>query len=260
MGAHSDIEWTHHTFNPWWGCEEVSPACANCYAKAWAKRTGHEVCGDTPRRFFGEQHWRSPLAWHRKAEAAGSTARVFCSSMCDILEDRTDLVEDRRRVFEELVPATPSLVWMLLTKRPENFERMVPAAWLERWPENVWPGATVEDQKRAEMRLLPLLMLGARTPFVSCEPLLGSLDLEAVTCDNQGRPGSLDALEGEWWPAHGDHGREGPVTLHSRLALVIAGGESGRGKTIRASQDDGAVDIQLGGHIQQAQAAEGHQT
>jgi protein gp37 len=28
MGANSKIEWTHHTFNPWWGCVKVSPAKA----------------------------------------------------------------------------------------------------------------------------------------------------------------------------------------------------------------------------------------
>ena len=38
MGKHSHIEWTHHTFNPWWGCAKVSPACQHCYAEAWAKR------------------------------------------------------------------------------------------------------------------------------------------------------------------------------------------------------------------------------
>ncbi|MBW7928647.1 MAG: DUF5131 family protein, partial [Fimbriimonadaceae bacterium] len=38
MGERSKIEWTHHTFNPWWGCVKVSEACKNCYAEAWAKR------------------------------------------------------------------------------------------------------------------------------------------------------------------------------------------------------------------------------
>lgn len=40
MGKDSKIQWTDHTFNPWWGCTKVSPACTNCYAEAFARRTG----------------------------------------------------------------------------------------------------------------------------------------------------------------------------------------------------------------------------
>ena len=32
MDKNSLIEWTDHTFNPWWGYVKVSPACDNCYA------------------------------------------------------------------------------------------------------------------------------------------------------------------------------------------------------------------------------------
>ncbi|MEP6912493.1 MAG: DUF5131 family protein, partial [bacterium] len=53
MAKNSHIEWTHHTFNPWWGCKKVSPACDHCYAELWAKRMGHQLWGtDAPRRFF----------------------------------------------------------------------------------------------------------------------------------------------------------------------------------------------------------------
>ena len=41
MVEHSTIEWTDHTYNPWWGCTKVSPACDHCYAEGWARRTGH---------------------------------------------------------------------------------------------------------------------------------------------------------------------------------------------------------------------------
>ena len=54
MARDSAIEWTGHTFNPWWGCTKVSPACDHCYAEAWAKRTGFDVWGaDAPRRRLG---------------------------------------------------------------------------------------------------------------------------------------------------------------------------------------------------------------
>ena len=38
MARDSRIEWTDHTFNPWWGCTKVSPACDHCYAETWARR------------------------------------------------------------------------------------------------------------------------------------------------------------------------------------------------------------------------------
>ena len=61
MGEQTGIEWTDHTFNPWWGCVRVSPACQHCYAETIAKRTGNAVWGvDAPRRFFGDKHWQEP--------------------------------------------------------------------------------------------------------------------------------------------------------------------------------------------------------
>lgn len=57
MGETTGIAWCHHTFNPWWGCVEVSPACDHCYARTEAIRFGHRVWGKvTTRRFFGDQH------------------------------------------------------------------------------------------------------------------------------------------------------------------------------------------------------------
>jgi len=53
VGKNSKIEWTHHTFNPWWGCVKVSVACKHCYAETWARRVGSAVWGArVPRRFF----------------------------------------------------------------------------------------------------------------------------------------------------------------------------------------------------------------
>lgn len=92
MAQHSKIEWTHHTFNPWWGCMKVSPGCVHCYAESFAKRTGNPVWGtDAPRRFFNEKHWAEPRKWNAAAQAAGQRQRVFCASMADVFEDRDDL-------------------------------------------------------------------------------------------------------------------------------------------------------------------------
>ena len=73
MGKNSRIEWTHHTFNPWWGCTKVSAACKHCYAEAWSKRVGQNVWGEkAKRRFFGEGHWSEPVKWNAEAEEAGT--------------------------------------------------------------------------------------------------------------------------------------------------------------------------------------------
>jgi protein gp37 len=200
MGANSRIEWTHHTFNPWWGCFKVSPACKNCCAEAWAKRVGADVWGArAPRRFFGEAHWREPLKWNVEAAAAGRRARVFCASMADVFEDRRDLDAPREHLWR-VIEETPGLDWLLLTKRPQNIMHMTP--WGERWPANVWVGTTVEKQQYAEERVPALLKIPAACRFLSCEPLLGPLDLA------------------RWMPR-----RRGQSGLF--IDWVIAGGESG---------------------------------
>lgn len=174
MGQDTKIEWANHTFNPWWGCIEVSPACDHCYAKTFAKRVGHDVWGkESPRRFFGDKHWAEPLKWQRAAEKAGVRERVFCASMADVMEDRPDLAEHRARLFG-LIRETPALDWLLLTKRPQNFCKMLPASWLESPLPNVWGMTTVESTAQLwrvqELRKTPFAVRG-----LSCEPLLGPL-------------------------------------------------------------------------------------
>src|SRR5687768_814805 len=85
LAKNSRIEWTNHTFNPWWGCVKVSEACKHCYAEAWAKRLGSKVWGiNADRRFFGDKHWAEPIRWNAAAEETGQRARVFCASMADV--------------------------------------------------------------------------------------------------------------------------------------------------------------------------------
>ncbi len=175
MAKNSRIEWTTHTFNPWWGCVKVSPACKHCYAEAWAKRVGQQVWGiKAERRFFGDKHWAEPLKWDAEAARSGTRARVFCASMADVYEDRRDL-DDARVQLWALIHATPNLDWLLLTKRPENVMRLSP--WGEAWPPNVWLGTTVDDQEWAEERLPELARIPAAVRFISAEPLLGPIDI-----------------------------------------------------------------------------------
>ncbi len=175
MAKNSHIEWTHHTFNPWWGCHKVSPACDNCYAELWAKRMGHSLWGNAaPRRFFTDAHWKEPLRWNEEARNANRRERVFCASMADIFERRPDLNSERKRLWN-LIENTPNLDWLLLTKRPQNIKRIAP--WHENWPANVWLGTSVENQAMGEKRLPFLLSNPAAIRFLSCEPLLGQINL-----------------------------------------------------------------------------------
>jgi protein gp37 len=174
MGKNSKIEWTHHTFNPWWGCVKISPACKHCYAESWAKRVGKQVWGATAdRRFFTDKHWSEPYKWNRDAALSGERKRVFCASMADVFEARKELNPWRERLWS-LIEETPNLDWLLLSKRPQRFAMYLPWTTL---PENIWLGATVENQTWAEKRIDYLLDIDASVHFLSCEPLLGKIDL-----------------------------------------------------------------------------------
>jgi protein gp37 len=200
MAKDSAIEWTHHTFNPWWGCTKVSPGCKHCYAETWAKRVGHDVWGArAPRRDLSDSYWKQPLAWNAAAARAGKRARVFCASMADVFEDRRDLDEKRERLWP-LIAETPALDWLLLTKRPQNVSKLAPYG--DQWPGNVWLGATAENQKWLDKRMFELREVKAKILFLSCEPLVGPVDLS------------------RWIAA----ARDGDARM---VDWVIAGGESG---------------------------------
>ncbi|WP_455563529.1 DUF5131 family protein [Akkermansia massiliensis] len=175
MAKNSSIEWTHHTFNPWWGCTKVSPACANCYAETWAKRVGCDIWGaNAKRRFFGDKHWHEPVLWDKASKVKGIRHRVFCASMSDIFEPRSELSPWRDKLWE-LILKTPNLDWLLLTKHPDQIQYFCP--WVNNWPDNVWLGTTVENQEYANKRIPHLLQHSAKIRFLSCEPLLGPLDI-----------------------------------------------------------------------------------
>jgi protein gp37 len=95
-------------------------------------------------------------------------------------------LNDSRARLWDLIAETPMLDWLLLTKRPQNVSRMVP--WGDHWPENVWLGTTVENQKFAELRIPHLVANAAKIRFLSCEPLLGPLDLSRWVRPGAGSP------------------------------------------------------------------------
>lgn len=200
MGDTTHIEWTDHTFNPHMGCQRVSPGCGRakgrggCYAEALVGGImGYRPASADPRRRMtlwgapststrqrtSAENWAKPLRWDAAAKRDGVRRRVFCASLGDVFEDHPDLPAVRADLWP-LIEACDGLDWQLLTKRPENVRAMVPPAWLAAWPAHVWIGTTVEDQQRAEERIPRLLEVPARVRFLSCEPLLGALDLRRV--------------------------------------------------------------------------------
>lgn len=202
MSKDSKIEWTHHTFNPWWGCVKVSAGCKHCYAETWARRLGKDFWGArAERRELSPNYWKQPLAWDADAAALGTRARVFCASMADVFEDRRDL-DERRFNLWRLIESTPNLDWLLLTKRPENIHKLAP--WTTRWPINIWLGTTAENQRWLDRRLPHLIECRAKTLFLSCEPLLGAIDLSKWTQQRQpGRSAVVDWVIGGGESGHG---------------------------------------------------------
>lgn len=166
------IEWCDSTFNPWIGCSKVSAGCAHCYAETLMdKRYGRVQWGDAGTRSrTSAAYWRKPFAWNRKS-VGERRRRVFCASLADVFEDRTELIGWRGDLFN-LIRATPALDWLLLTKRPENVLRMA-----EELPANIWIGTSVENQQAADQRIPKLMRIPASVRFVSAEPLLGPIDL-----------------------------------------------------------------------------------
>jgi len=179
MGEVTSISWTDHTFNPWEGCTPVSPGCNHCYAETRDKRhmngkVSHWGKG-APRRVTSDSTWEKPLQWNRAAAKAGRRDKVFCGSLCDIMDDEAP--EGQLERLLALIDETPHLIWQLLTKRPHRYLRRLPAAFRHQ---NVWLGASAENQQYYDVRW-PILRAAAERyhtiSFISYEPALGPLTL-----------------------------------------------------------------------------------
>jgi protein gp37 len=190
MGAKTKVQWTWrllpdgtlipgYSYNPWWGCQKIAEECKNCYAldiaNHYIKENLWGPAANTPRRLFGESHWREPLLWNRKAQQQGHRRSVFCASMADVFELHPQLDSERLKLWD-LIEKTPWLNWLLLTKRPENVLSMAPWPTASPWPDNVWIGTSAGTQKRANDAVRYLLDIPAVVRFVSCEPQLEFVD------------------------------------------------------------------------------------
>lgn len=222
MTQNTKIEWADHTFNPWWGCTKISPACDHCYAAALDKRAGGDHWGpNQPRKRTSAKNWLEPVKWNKQADTFfaehGRRQRVFCASMADVFDNEID-PQWRADLFK-LIHKTPNIDWLLLTKRVGNAEQMMrdsfgfvefqPAAY-KPLP-NVWLGATICNQEEADRDIPKLLVVPAAKRFLSIEPMLGAIDLsEPFNVKHWG-------FDPDW---------EGSKT---DIDWVICGGESGHG-------------------------------
>lgn len=168
MSVHSEIEWTEATWNPTTGCHKISPGCANCYAERFAERW-RGVPGHPYEQGFDVQIWRErlkmPLSWKKPR-------RIFVNSMSDLFLD-----EIEEEFIQEVFSVMGKANWhqfQLLTKRPQRMLEI--AKKLEEWPSNVWAGVSVESQAWT-WRIELLKQIPAKIRFLSCEPLLGPLEL-----------------------------------------------------------------------------------
>ena len=225
----SQIEWTDHTWNPGvYGCRAVSPGCGRCYAARMAHRlTGMGVYPEgLTRRTPTGVHWTgtvvtSPIVERLDSLPRRRRVRVFVASMSDLFHRDVPSIFIRQ-VFMAM-SERQHLTFQLLTKRPErardwwrDWEREDPR---QTWPHNVWMGTSVEDQRRAEERIPYLLEIPAAVRWLSCEPLLGPVDLRRLVARGVV---VLDALEGRMgWPS--------PHALCAQIRWVVVGGESGPG-------------------------------
>lgn len=229
MSGRTGIAWTDCTWNPVRGCSRVSEGCRNCYAEKIAAR----FCGEPESPFYTFAR-QSPARWTGKVELVPDKLeeplhwrkprRVFVNSMSDLFHEKLS-DRDIAAVFG-VMAACPHLTFQVLTKRPENIQRMQPTCHGEfgaAFP-NVWLGVSVEDQKTADERIPLLLDTPAAVRFVSYEPALGEVSFDRggwlrpsySSCQQGDRPeiaaiAKAVAAKGGW----------------VGLDWVIVGGESG---------------------------------
>ncbi len=242
MADRTGIEWTDATWNPVTGCTEVSPGCDHCYARTFAERW-RGIPGHHFEHGFDVQlrpdKLRLPLSWRRPR-------RVFVNSMSDLFH--TDVPDDYIAAVFAVMALAERHTFQVLTKRHARMRSLLssPSFWhlvatqgreyligcQQDWMRvgamlggdplpNVWLGVSVEDQKWADIRIPALLETPAAVRFLSCEPLLGPVDLlRAVS--------TLGDPIGHGLTMRFAHALDCCHRFHG-IDWVIAGGESGRG-------------------------------
>jgi len=234
MAEQTPIEWTDATWNPTAGCSIVSPGCTNCYAMKVAYRLQHNPDPNVAGKYAGlttkvngRPVWTGQVRlWPPTLDMPLKRKRptaYFVDSQSDLFHENLP-DDDIDRVFA-VMARCPQHTFQILTKRAERMRAYFAdptarrAAWVRHadaetvhargWPlPNVWLGVSVDDQPRADARIPDLLATPATVRFLSCEPLLGPVDLTRVG-DPPRNALTPDAARG------------------TRIHWVIAGGESG---------------------------------
>lgn len=207
------IEWTDATWNPTTGCTKVSSGCENCYAERIANRLHSEtytrklpVVDSAENRSdpFAVRLWPDRLNIPRSWE---EPRHIFVNSMSDLFHK--DIPEDYVRQCFEVMLDVDRHVYQILTKRPVRAARFVNNKHSDlfdfgKLPEHIWIGTSVENQE-VDYRIRHLLQVKAEVRFLSCEPLIGPLEL-AGTGFGEGIHWVI--VGGESGPGHRDMRRE----------------------------------------------------
>jgi protein gp37 len=219
-GVSTEISWCDETWNPTTGCSKVSEGCRNCYAAKlaprlaamgqegyttlpWTKKNAPENVMLHSGRLDKPYRWKKPR-------------RIFVNSMSDLFHPLVPF-EFVERVWDTMFDCSQH-TFQILTKRPERmaeFARWMNDVRLRRidYP-NVWLGTSVEDQRAADQRILHLLRTPAAVRFLSCEPLIGPVDIYKAIAPTMECGCNKDTCA---W------------SLCIPLGWIIVGGESGPG-------------------------------
>jgi protein gp37 len=212
----SKIEWTDRVWNPVTGCTKVSAGCKYCYAERLAGR------------FWGERPFTDVRLHPERLDMPGKwkqPQRIFVNSMSDLFHEKLDLTHILTIFYR--MATYDQHTYIVLTKRPK---RMV--EFFDYWKEyielckaegygffspplpNVWLGVSVENQAAADERIPLLMQTPAAVRFVSCEPLLGPVDIYESVYKSPREKFYLVPPKFSWLKS-------------KNIDWVIAGGESG---------------------------------
>lgn len=222
------IEWTDTTWNPVTGCDRISTGCDNCYALTMARRL--KAMGSAKYQRDGDPRTSGPgFAVTEHPDALDLPLRwrdprmVFVNSMSDLFHAKVS--EDFVRAVLDVIAATPQHTYQVLTKRPSRARRLAEHGLV--FPPNLWLGTSVENGATTH-RITDLLATPAAVRFLSCEPLLGPIDLDRFLF-TQACPGGCGCR----WPDDADRfecacgGECAEWRPEPAIDWVIVGGESG---------------------------------
>jgi protein gp37 len=174
----SKIEWTERVWNPTTGCNKVSQGCKNCYAEVMHKRLMKIVPDKYAKPFlYGAVSHLDTLTIPSKWK---KPSLIFVNSMSDLFHE--DISFEFIAAVFSVMSDIDRHTYQVLTKRPERMVQFyiwqAARTGFEWMPSNnVWIGVSVEDQETFEERIVKLMQCAASVRFLSCEPLLGSIDL-----------------------------------------------------------------------------------